>query len=35
VPPKKCTIFGYKLYLLTTLNGVILDFVLAPANVPN
>lgn len=34
VPSKKCTIFGSKLYLLTTLNGVILDFVLAPANVP-
>lgn len=34
VPSKKCTIFGYKLYLLTTLHGVILDFVLAPANVP-
>jgi len=34
VPSQKVTIFGYKLYLLTTLNGVILDFVLAPANVP-
>jgi hypothetical protein len=34
VSSKKCTIFGYKLYLLATLNGVILDFVLAPANVP-
>lgn len=34
VPSKKATIFGYKLYLLTTLNGVILDFVLASANVP-
>jgi len=34
VPSKKQTIFGYKLYLLTTLHGVILDFVLAPANVP-
>jgi len=34
VSSKKCTIFGYKLYLLMTLNGVILDFVLAPANVP-
>jgi hypothetical protein len=33
VPAKKCTIFGYKLYLLVTLNGVIRDFVLAPANV--
>lgn len=27
------TIFGYKLHLLTTLSGVILDFELAPANV--
>jgi Transposase DDE domain len=34
VPSKRVTIFGYKLYLLVTLNGVILDFVLAPANVP-
>lgn len=34
VSSKKQTIFGYKLYLLTTLNGVILDFVLAPANTP-
>ena len=34
VPSKKVTIFGYKLYLLVTLGGVILDFVLAPANVP-
>jgi hypothetical protein len=33
VPSKKVTIFGYKLYLLVTLNGVILDFALAPANV--
>ena len=33
VPSKKLTIFGYKLYLLVTLSGVILDFVLAPANV--
>jgi hypothetical protein len=33
VPSKKITIFGYKLYLLVTLNGVILDFTLAPANV--
>ena len=32
VPTKKQTIFGYKLHLLVTLNGVILDFVLAPAN---
>jgi hypothetical protein len=29
---KKQTIFGYKLHLLVTLNGVILDFVLAPAH---
>jgi hypothetical protein len=33
VPSKKITMFGYKLYLLVTLSGVILDFVLAPANV--
>jgi hypothetical protein len=33
VPSKKVAIFGYKLYLLVTLNGLILDFVLAPANV--
>ena len=33
VPSKKVTIFGYKLYLLVTLNGVLLDFALAPANV--
>jgi DDE family transposase len=32
VPSKKQTIFGYKLHLLTTLSGVILDFELAPAN---
>jgi len=30
---KKQTIFGYKLHLLITLNGVILDFILAPAHV--
>jgi hypothetical protein len=29
---KKQTIFGYKLHLLVTLGGVIVDFVLAPAN---
>jgi IS5 family transposase len=29
---KKQTIFGYKLHLLVTLGGVILDFTLAPAN---
>ena len=33
VPSKSVTIFGYKLYLLVTQAGVILDFVLAPANV--
>jgi hypothetical protein len=33
VPAKKITIFGYKLYVLVTLSGLILDFVLAPANV--
>lgn len=33
VVSKQVTIFGYKLYLLVTLTGVILDFVLAPANV--
>lgn len=32
VSSKKQTIFGYKLHLLVTMNGVILDFVLAPAN---
>jgi hypothetical protein len=32
VPSKKLTIFGYKLHLLITLGGVILDFELAPAN---
>ncbi|MFN2220833.1 MAG: IS982 family transposase, partial [Anaerolineae bacterium] len=32
VPSKKQTIFGYKLHLLVTLGGVILDFELAPAN---
>ena len=32
VSSKKQTIFGYKLHLLVTLNGVILDFTLAPAN---
>lgn len=33
VPSKKITIFGYKLHLLVTLNGVIRDFILAPASV--
>ena len=32
VPSKKETIFGYKLHLLITMGGVILDFELAPAN---
>ncbi len=32
VSTKKITIYGYKLHLLITLRGVILDFVLAPAN---
>jgi hypothetical protein len=33
VTTKRQTIFGYKLHVLVTLNGVILDFELAPANV--
>ena len=33
VSSKKQTIFGYKLHLLVTLGGLILDFVLAPASV--
>ena len=33
VPSKNQTIFGYKLHLLVTLGGVILDFELAPAHV--
>lgn len=32
VSSKSETIFGYKLHLLTTMGGVILDFELAPAN---
>jgi hypothetical protein len=32
VPSKKQTIFGYKLHLLITLGGIILDFELAPAH---
>jgi hypothetical protein len=32
VPSKNQTIFGYKLHLLVTSGGVILDFELAPAN---
>jgi len=35
VSSKKETIFGYKLHLLITLNGLILDFELAPANAPD
>lgn len=35
VPSKKRAIFGYKLHLLVTLGGVILDFELAPAHVPD
>ena len=33
IASKKQMIFGYRLHLLVTLNGVILDFELAPANV--
>jgi len=33
VPSKKQTIFGFKLHVLITLGGLILDFELAPANV--
>jgi hypothetical protein len=33
VPAQALTIFGYKLYLLVTGNGVIRDFALVPANV--
>jgi hypothetical protein len=33
VTTKKLTIFGYKLHVLITLNGLILDFALAPASV--
>lgn len=35
VPSRKQTIFGYKLHLLIAINGVILDFELAPANEPD
>ncbi len=35
VPSRSETIFGYKLHLLTTLGGVVLDFELAPANAPD
>jgi hypothetical protein len=33
IASRQQTIFGYKLHLLVTLGGVIIDFVLAPANV--
>lgn len=33
VPSRSETIFGYKLHLLVTMGGLILDFELAPANV--
>ena len=33
ISSKKMTIFGYKLHLLVTLNGLIIDFVLAPASI--
>ena len=33
VPSKSLTLFGYKLYLLVTGNGIIRDFALVPANV--
>ncbi len=35
VPSKQQTIFGYKLQVLVTLGGVILDFTLAPAHAPD
>jgi len=35
VESKKETIFGYKLHLLITLGGLILDFELAPASAPD
>jgi len=35
VSPKEKTIIGYKLHLPITLNGLILDFELAPANAPD
>jgi hypothetical protein len=35
VSSKQQTIYGYKLHLLITLNGLILDFELAPANAPD
>jgi hypothetical protein len=33
VPSKKQTIYGYKLHMLVTLGGLVLDFALAPAHV--
>ena len=33
ISSKKQTVFGYKLHLLVTLKGIILDFILAPASV--
>ena len=33
VSSKKMTIFGFKLYMLITIGGLILDFELAPASV--
>lgn len=35
VESKKQTIFGYKLHMLITLGGLILDFALAPASAPD
>jgi hypothetical protein len=35
VASKKQTIYGYRLHLLVTFSGVILDFHLAPANAPD
>src|SRR5262249_13541365 len=35
VPSKKQTIYGYKLHLLVTFSGVVLDFHLAGANEPD
>lgn len=35
VASKKLTIFGFKLHLLSTHSGLILDFVLAPAHYPD
>jgi len=32
IPSRNETVFGYKLHLLVTMGGLILDFVLAPAN---